>query len=272
MIQYKLILNFKGSIKMSNNNCILGIRFFSVVVSIISMMFTLNVKSEPLSVFNPSISNWESEITANLNKTGPIFHTYDELNITEDNSITFALTLENRYSWMPNLKVQRTKFDIHLSTRLNSNITFNGNYFSSGDQLESRINFKHTGYNLYYEILNNDISFDLGITVMKFGGKIQMQSAQLSSVVKLREFVPSGYAKLRYEIPLTSIYMGTEGSMLSMGNNSVTDYIAHIGYENETGLVLEVGYHHFSADWNDFSSSGGDLRINSYYASVDFNF
>ncbi len=261
---------------MSNNNNILGMKFFSIVASIISMMFTLNMKAEPLSVFNPSISNWESEITANLNKTGPIFDIYDELNLTEDNSddnsITFALTLENRYAWTPNFKVQRTKFDVHLSTILNSNISFDGNDFSSGHQLDSRIYLKHTGYNLYYEILNSDISFDLGITVMKFGGKIQLQSSQLSSVVKLREYVPSGYAKLRYDIPFTGIYLGTEGSMLSMGDNSVTDYIAHIGYKNESGWGLEVGYHHFTANWNDFSSSSGDLRIDSYYASVDYSF
>ncbi len=85
---------------MSNSNNILEMRFFSIVASIISMMFTLNMKADLLSVFNPSISNWESEITANFNKTGPIFDIYDELNLTEnnsdDNSITFALTLASQ--------------------------------------------------------------------------------------------------------------------------------------------------------------------------------
>jgi len=245
-------------------------RFFSVVASIISILVTLNMKAEPLSVVNPFISSWEPEISANYSKTGPLFDTNDKLNSKDDNSITLAFTVEHLYSWMPNIKVQRTKFDIHLSTILNSNISFDGNDFTSGHQLDSRINIKHTGYNLYYEILNNDITFDFGITLMKFGGKIQLQSTQLSSVVKLKEYVPSGYAKLRYDIPLTGIYLGTEGSILSMTNNSVTDYIAHVGYISESGWDLEIGYHRFTADWNDFSSSSGDLKIDSFYTSVNF--
>jgi len=134
------------------------------------------------------------------------------------------------------------------------------------------MDLSHTEYILYYELHDNWASLVLGITLMNFDGNINLQTSDLISTVDLDDYIPAGYARISFELPMTGMFTGAEGSLLSIDDNAISDYKIFVGWENNSGFGAEVGYHSFSVDWEDFNNSNGDLTFDGYYASINFRF
>ena len=107
---------------------------------------------------------------------------------------------------------------------------------------------------------------------MNFDGNISLSSMNLSSAVDLDEFVPAFYGKADFELPFTGFYTGVEGSVLSLGDGTISDYKIYLGWESDFVLGAEVGYHNFEVDWEDFDNSNGNISFEGYYATVTLHF
>jgi outer membrane protein len=211
-----------------------------------------------------SASSWSPDISGDISDVGSDINIEDQLGITDDTSSLFSFALEHPIPVLPNIKIQKTSLDTTSSSILNTDITFGTETFVSGTSINSLIDLSHTDYILYYELLDNWVSLDLGITVMNFGGDINIQSSAQSSAVDLDDYIPAGYAKVSFELPLTGMYAGAEGSMLSIGDNSISDYEVFLGWESDFGLGVEAGYHSFGVDWDDIYDSSGDINFDGY--------
>jgi len=219
-----------------------------------------------------SASNWQPDFSGDINNLGPAIDLKNELNITDDSSVLLSFSLEHPLPFLPNVKVQRTQLNTLSNSVLNSDINFGGITFPIGSQLSSQMDLSHTEYILYYELLDNWASLDLGITLMNFDGNINLQTSDLISTVDLDDYIPAGYARISFELPMTGMFTGAEGSLLSIDDNAISDYKIFVGWENNSGFGAEVGYHSFSVDWEDFNNSNGDLTFDGYYASINFRF
>ena len=238
----------------------------------LSVVVPVSLKADTILGVYLSASSWQPDFSGEIDSSGPLIDLNDQLNIVDDSSTLTSFALEHPIPWIPNVKIQRTELDTSSSSIIGSDISFGGVTFPSGSELNSQIDLSHTDYILYYEVLDNWVSIDLGITLMNFDGNISLQSVGLVSDVNLDDYVPAGYAKATFELPLTGAFAGAEGSLLSVGDNSISDYKVFVGWESEFGLGAEVGYHSFSVDWEDFDSSNGDLTFDGYYASIIYHF
>ncbi len=249
-------------------------KLFSLKALVLAMAVVapVSLKADTILGIYLSVSNWQPDFSGEIDNSGPIIDLNDQLNIIDDSSTILSFALEHPIPLVPNVKIQTTALDTRSVSTLDSDISFGGITFPSGSELNSQIDLSHTDYILYYEILDNWVSIDFGITVMNFDGNISLQSDGLVSVVNIDDYVPSGYAKASFELPLTGAFVGAEGSLLSVGDNSISDYKVFLGWESEFGLGAEVGYHSFAVEWEDFDSSDGDLAFDGYYASVNYHF
>ena len=242
------------------------------LVLAMSVVAPVSLKADTILGIYISASSWQPDFSGEIDNSGPVINLNDQLNITDDSSTLTSFALEHPVPWIPNVKVQRTELDTTSLSIIGSDINFGGVIFPSGSELNSQIDLSHTDYILYYEILDNWVSIDFGISLMNFDGNISLQSDGLASEVNLDDYVPAGYARASFELPLTGVFAGVEGSLLSVGDNSISDYKVFLGWESEFGLGAEVGYHSFSVDWEDFDSSNGDLTFDGYYVSVNYHF
>ncbi len=242
------------------------------LVIAMSVVAPVSLKADTILGVYLSASNWQPDFSGDIDNSGPIIDLNDQLNIIDDSSTLMSFALEHPVPWIPNVKIQRTDLDTTSVSSLDSDVVFGGVTFPSGSELNSQIDLSHTDYILYYEILDNWVSLDFGITVMSFDGNISLQSGGLVSEVDLDDYIPAGYAKASFELPLTGVFVGAEGSLLSVGDNSISDYKVFLGWESEFGLGAEAGYHSFAVEWEDFDSSNGDLTFDGYYVSVNYHF
>ena len=256
----------------NTNSSISNILLATFFVATTSALVPVSIKADTILGIYLSASAWSPDFSGTISDAGAPINIEDELNITDDSSTSFSFALEHPIPMLPNIKIQRTGLDTTSSALLGADINFGGITFGSGTVVNSQIDLSHTDYIFYYEILDNWVSIDLGITLMNFDGSIHIQSIGESSSVDLDDYIPAGYAKVRFELPLTGMYAGGEGSLLSIGDNSISDYTVHVGWESDLGLGVEAGYHSFGADWEDLDNSNGDLTFDGYYASVIFHF
>lgn len=242
-----------------------------LAITALSLLSPMNLQADTLGIYF-SASSWSPDISGYVSDNGPTINIEDELGFDDDQSNIFSVAIEHPIFFLPNFKYQRTALDVSSSTTLSSDINFGGITYPADTPLESQIDLSHSDYIMYYEVLDNWVSLDLGITVMNFDGNINISSTSLQSDVDFDEFVPALYGKADFDLPFTGFYTGAEASVLSIGDGSISDYKIYLGWESDLVIGAEIGYHNFEADWEDFENSDGNISFEGYYATVTLHF
>lgn len=242
-----------------------------IAITALSTLSPMSLQADTLGIYF-SASSWSPNLSGYVSDNGPTINIEDELGFDDENSTIFSVAIEHPILFLPNFKYQRTDLDVNSSTTLSSEINFGGITYPSNTPLESQIDLSHSDYIMYYEVLDNWVSLDLGVTVMNFDGNINISSTGLESDVEFDEFVPALYGKADFELPFTGFYTGAEASVLSIGDGSISDYKIYLGWESDLVIGAEIGYHNFEADWEGFENSDGNISFEGYYATVTLHF
>jgi len=167
---------------------------------------------------------------------------------TETNAVFFA-ALEHPVPFVPNVRLSRS--DISQST-----------------DNKTDIDASHTDATLYYEVLDNWISLDLGIAARKHDGDV-MQSSVTQTIDST---LAMGYVKAEFDIPNTGLGIGAEfyhgkGS----GDEKATDANAFIHYNIALGFNLGAGYRALDTDL-DIDNDTVNLKFDGAYITAFYHF
>ncbi len=196
---------------------------------------------------------------------------FSSVNVESDetNNVFYAL-LEHPIPLIPNVRIQQTDLDLSAT---GSGFEYNGVPISS--DVNSDIDLSHTDFTLYYEILDNWISLDLGITARAINdGSITITSAEFPFPPANFEsdgVLPLLYVSARFDLPLTGLYVGADINGLGINDNSLIDYRVNLGYESTIGLGIEAGFRSFELDYDD-DDDKANLTIDGAYAGVFYHF
>ncbi len=142
-------------------------------------------------------------------------------------------------------------------TIFGSPITFEGKTFNGA--IDSTVDFTHTDGTMYWELLDNVVSLDLGITARVFDGELTIQNASQTSSIKIDAGLPLLYGAVQADLPLTGFYAGAELNHFSLSGSSVQDAAVKIGWESDLGLGVEAGYRTLRFSLDDLDDAYGDL-------------
>lgn len=187
----------------------------------------------------------------------------------ETNNVIYAL-IEHPIPILPNVRIQQTELD--LSANGSANFQF-GNISFAGP-VSSSIDLSHTDLTLYYELLDNWVSVDVGLTVRSINdGKIEItdQTTGQTESFDADVVLPMLYVAARFDLPLSGLYIGADVNGVGISDNSLFDYRAKIGYETSIGLGIEAGYRSFELDYDD-DDDMADLTIEGAYAGIFYHF
>lgn len=171
----------------------------------------------------------------------------DDLGYDDERGNSFFVAFEHPIPLLPNIRLARTSLDISETNQLNRTIQYEGQTYNASTQVSSEIDLSHTDATLYYEILDNIVSIDIGLTARKFDGEAKISDSSKSANSDIKGTIPMLFASVRADLPLTGLYAAAEVNALGAGGNSITDVKAAIGYE--IGIVaVELGLRNFSID------------------------
>src|SRR5690606_16951591 len=105
---------------------------------------------------------WQPDIEGSFGITEVI--TVEELGLKGEDANYFYFALEHPVPVLPNIRITRTDLEAKGSAVLSEDFTFDEIAFPAGTSTNTMLDLSHTDYTLYYEILDNVASADLGVT------------------------------------------------------------------------------------------------------------
>ena len=200
----------------------------------------------------------------------------DDLNLGGDNGNYYYIALEHGVPVLPNIKISRTELDESARSELSRNITFDDITFPATANVNSSMDLSHTDFTFYYEVLDNWLNLDLGLTARKFDGGIQSQATyfntRVTAVLDMEFTTPLLYAKGQINLPLNGLYVAGDINWAGYEGTNFYDVWAKAGYVFKFGLGLEVGYRKMQLDADDIEDLEADVTIDGNYVAVVFSF
>jgi len=192
----------------------------------------------------------------------------DDLNLSDESGTYVYIAIEHPIPFLPNVLL--TSVEIDQSGSGTFTRTFDGINFTGA--VDSTVDLSHTDATFYYELLDNWVNLDLGLTIRKFDGEVKLVSATAGTAQEDIDYtIPLLYGKARFDLPLTGLYVSASGNWIGAGSDQFIDSIVTVGYESTIGLGLEAGYRNItlSVDEDDFEA---DFVLSGIFVAATFHF
>lgn len=238
------------------------------------------VAADTLFGIYAGVGGWFSEYDGDFSSDESIdIDLIDDLSFDRDDANSIYVAIEHPVPLVPNLRLQRTEISIEESSELATQIDFDGTNFSSSENVTAELDLTHTDVTLYYEVLDNWVSLDLGFTVRAFDGEVLIEGETIDIAtgepIFAREEIdvplPMLYGKAKFELPFTGFAVEAEGNILEVSGNGITDATIKLAYESKLGLGAELGYRVFQLTLDDEDDLNADITIDGVYVGVSLH-
>jgi outer membrane protein len=199
--------------------------------------------------------------------------TTQELGVGENNNNFYYLAIEHPIPLLPNIKLQQNNLSSRQTATIERSFNLGGTDFAVNEDVTTDFDLGYTDASLYYEILDNWLNLDLGVTLRQYSGYMQAESSSEKDQVDLDIKAPLVYAKFQFDLPFSGFSAGFEGNYMSYNKNTLADYSAKVSYmfDSVMDLGLELGYKQTSI-MVDEDDTKGDLQLKGPYAAAIFHF
>ena len=190
----------------------------------------------------------------------------DDLKLSEESEGYTYFVLEHPIPVIPNFKYMNTKLTSAGSGNVTTSFTFNGEPYSANAALTTKLQLDQTDYILYYEVLDNVVSLDIGLNAKQIDGEATVNTDTTS----FSGTIPMLYVGAEIMLPAGFSIVG-EISTISAGDNKITDTAIKLTYTSDFNLGLEVGTR--SQKYTiDVDTVKAEMDFSGIFAGVYFKF
>tara|TARA_B110000211_G_scaffold58503_1_gene65413 strand:+ start:462 stop:1211 length:750 start_codon:yes stop_codon:yes gene_type:complete len=182
---------------------------------------------------------WQSSPTGTLGNTSISLE--NTLNFDEENSNYFFIALEHPIPLLPNLRLTRTDLEWAGQGVVSAGTSLDEVVFPSDQAVAANLDLSHTEVTFYYEILDNIVDLDLGLTARLFDGEASLIGATQQERVELDAVIPMLYGRAGIDLPFTGLSAAVSGNWVNVNDVSLTDWSAEVNYDFKIAPTLEAG-------------------------------
>lgn len=214
-----------------------------------------------------SASYWDSDLTGQAERNSDLVDVENDLDVSSDGNVNVEAYFEHPVPILPNVRLNYTRIeqsgDGTLSTGFDD--------LSGGASVRSDLELTQLDGTLYYELLDNWVNLDVGLTVRSIDGELLIQDTGGTQVLtEVSGALPMGYAAARFDLPLTGLSVGAQGNLISYDGDSISDFNAY-GQFKLSLLQLRAGYRQMSIDFED-SNNRLDVELGGPFISAGLVF
>jgi len=189
-----------------------------------------------------------------------------DIDSDNESSLSFYVAIEHGVPLIPNFKLK------------NSDI--NGQFINQIDvcppenPCDSPINLdlSHTDLTLYYELLDNWVNLDLGLSALYFNGNNDFSNSVDFSEINYSEIIPALYGKAEFEFPTTDFSASLTANVGTLTDKSAIDLELAASYKFALGFSIEAGLRKQTVDFEYSNRVKIDSTSTGAFAALNFHF
>lgn len=196
-----------------------------------------------------TVSYWDSDVSGDAATNGDVVDLENDLDLSSDDNANVSLYFEHPVPLLPNVRVNFTSLDMDGR----GDLSVNYDNISAGTTVESELELDQLDLTLYYEVLDNWVNLDLGLTARDMSGELTVRdTAGLFDVseTEIDAVVPLAYAAARFDLPFTGVSVGGDINGIAYGGDAIYDLNAYGQYDLSL-LRLRAGYRQITIDYED---------------------
>lgn len=213
---------------------------------------------------------WQQQYEGDVQSGPSVVDLEDDLGYDDETGYSIYAALEHPLPLVPNIMLQRTEMDVDARGNVDG-FVFDGIVYSG--EVRSNLELTHTDATLYYEVLDNWVNLDLGITGRVFDNGVEITDVTtgITGSLDIDYVIPLLYGQARFDLPLTGLSVGVEGNAISYDDDTLYDVKVNLAYEFAFGLGIETGYRAFDLEYDD-DDEFADVTIDGIYAGFVWDF
>ena len=218
--------------------------------------------------------SWQASPEGNIGRSD--IDLESTLNLDEENNQFVFIALEHPIPLLPNIRLQQTEMDWTGSALVTAGTDLNGNPFVSDEQVDVSLDLSHVDATFYYEILDNVVALDLGITARVFDGEASLVGISQQESIDLDAVGPLLYGQVGVDFPLTGLSAQMIANWIDVDEFRLIDWAAQLAYEFDLFPVVDtsliLGYRSMLVELDDLDDLQSDATFEGYYLAFQLHF
>lgn len=207
---------------------------------------------------NADVSYWFYD--GKVDTTQP---TRDQQDFDRDGAAQLSLAFEHPVPFLPNAKIKTV------------NLKADGKDTADATA-SSTTELRHTDYILYYEILDNVVSADIGLGLANLDGNTVIKRPTQSAKYDISGNQAIIYAAVGAKLPFTGLSAKGEAVYSNIKDVKLTDVQAEVQYNFVQNLMLDlgakVGYRYTDLDFNKKNDASISYQFKGPYIGLNAHF
>jgi outer membrane protein len=217
---------------------------------------------------------WQASPEGDIGRTD--INLESTLNLDEQNNQFVFVAIEHPIPILPNVRAQHSEMEWNGNALVSAGTNLNGNPFVTDEQVAVSVDLTHTDTTLYYEIMDNVIDLDLGITARSFDGEASLVGVTQQESIELDAVGPLLYGQVGVDIPITALSAHVLVNWTNIDKFRLIDWAAQLTYELDllpavdAGLIL--GYRSMQVELDDLDDLEADASFEGYFLALQLHF
>ncbi len=218
--------------------------------------------------FEAGVNYWNHSMSGEV-RSPLAANDYVRIDFDNNNDINMFVAFEHPVPFLPNVKLQQNNL------QASGIVPIADANFQNGQTINVRgdIDLSHTDVILYYEILDNWVNLDLGLSAKYFDGYSRFNYENIiNDEADFDDWIPMLYGKAQFDLPLTGLSAAAVVEALTFDSNNITDVDLAVKYQTNFGLGAAVGYRAIDVDLKNINSFRSDLKSDGFYLGLNLDF
>jgi outer membrane protein len=232
-----------------------------------SLLFTTSFAFADTIGATAGASYWASKKSGQIQSGGSSVNLDNDLNFSNQNLPVLFVSLEHPLPLVPNIRLQFLNMQQTKVGKVNT--TFKSINFQN-HPVTTNMDMSQFDLTMYYEMLDNWVSLDLGLNIKYFQGDIEITdntNATNHTRTRLKMAVPMLYASAAADLPFTGL--SVIGEVSGVGYSSNRLYDANIKLREQLAVVaFEIGYRKEKIKLNNVHDINVDVDISGPFLSA----
>lgn len=246
-------------------------------LALLCSAIALPAAADTLLGIEAGVSVWQADFSGMVGDLANPPVALDQLDVESDRNIIAWAHLEHFVPLVPNVKVMFTNVTGEGDSYVTERFSFGALTFDAEVRAISEVDISHLDATFYYELLDNWVTLDLGLTARYFDGFAEIATeVSVPQRFDLQGVIPMLYGHVRFDLPFSGLWIGATANGVGFQGDSFMDVDAALGYEMEFTPFLnagvKLGYRRLDIKVEELGDFYADMVADGPYLGVSLRF